>query len=186
MDEEVETLLLEVRATVAPFKRDVAEMRAEVDRSLGSGLEIAGRSLERSLSRALRTGKLGFDDLKAAALRAMDDIAAASLRALMPRGGSGGLGGILGGLVGSVLGLPGRAHGGPVSEGRPYVVGERGPEVFVPGSSGQVQPMAGNASQTIVNIRLSSPMAAREVPVMARSSRQVGHAVRRALREAKR
>ena len=31
-----------------------------------------------------------------------------------------------------------RQHGGPVSAGRPYMVGERGPEMFVPGQSGSV------------------------------------------------
>ena len=31
-----------------------------------------------------------------------------------------------------------RQHGGPVSAGVPYLVGERGPEMFVPGSSGSV------------------------------------------------
>ena len=34
--------------------------------------------------------------------------------------------------------IPGRQHGGPVSAGRPYVVGEAGPELFVPGRSGSV------------------------------------------------
>lgn len=33
-----------------------------------------------------------------------------------------------------------RASGGPVSSGRPYVVGERGPEVFVPSAPGQIVP----------------------------------------------
>ena len=37
-------------------------------------------------------------------------------------------------------GLPGRQHGGPVSAGVPYRVGERGEEIFVPGSSGSVVP----------------------------------------------
>jgi hypothetical protein len=31
-----------------------------------------------------------------------------------------------------------RAMGGPVSSGSPYIVGEKGPELFVPGSSGQI------------------------------------------------
>jgi hypothetical protein len=31
-----------------------------------------------------------------------------------------------------------RAMGGPVSSGSPYLVGEKGPELFVPGSSGQI------------------------------------------------
>jgi hypothetical protein len=34
--------------------------------------------------------------------------------------------------------LPGRANGGPVSGNTPYLVGERGPELFVPGVSGSV------------------------------------------------
>ena len=34
--------------------------------------------------------------------------------------------------------LPGRANGGPVSGNQPYIVGERGPELFVPGVSGSV------------------------------------------------
>ena len=31
-----------------------------------------------------------------------------------------------------------RASGGPVSDGAPYIVGEQGPELFVPGASGQI------------------------------------------------
>ena len=35
---------------------------------------------------------------------------------------------------------PGRAVGGPVASGMPYVVGERGPELFVPSSNGTIIP----------------------------------------------
>lgn len=35
---------------------------------------------------------------------------------------------------------PGRAAGGPVAGGKPYVVGEKGPELFVPNQSGQIIP----------------------------------------------
>jgi hypothetical protein len=35
---------------------------------------------------------------------------------------------------------PGKALGGPVSRGFPYIVGERGPELFVPGMSGSIIP----------------------------------------------
>jgi hypothetical protein len=37
-------------------------------------------------------------------------------------------------------GLPGRAEGGPVEEERPYLVGEKGPEVFVPEQRGTILP----------------------------------------------
>lgn len=36
-----------------------------------------------------------------------------------------------------------RAHGGPVSAGTSYVVGERGPELFTPSASGQITPNGG-------------------------------------------
>jgi len=36
--------------------------------------------------------------------------------------------------------LPGRAMGGPVMAGTPYLVGERGPEVFVPNTMGAILP----------------------------------------------
>ena len=49
--------------------------------------------------------------------------------------------------------MPFRASGGPVSRGSPYVVGERGPEVFVPGRSGRIlngsQSMRGGGDVTI-------------------------------------
>lgn len=37
-------------------------------------------------------------------------------------------------------GLTGRATGGPVSQNTPYMVGERGPELFVPNKSGSIVP----------------------------------------------
>ena len=36
--------------------------------------------------------------------------------------------------------ITGKAMGGPVSKGTPYLVGERGPELFVPGTSGGIVP----------------------------------------------
>lgn len=58
--------------------------------------------------------------------------------------GSGPLGGVLGGstgggLLGSLFGGF-RAHGGPVSAGRTYMVGEQGPELFKPIQSGSIIP----------------------------------------------
>ena len=41
---------------------------------------------------------------------------------------------------GIVKALTGKAMGGPVSSGSPYVVGEKGPELFVPNSSGSIIP----------------------------------------------
>lgn len=47
--------------------------------------------------------------------------------------------------------VPGRANGGPVSAGSPYVVGERGPELFVPRNSGSIIPNgAGGINVSVV------------------------------------
>lgn len=51
--------------------------------------------------------------------------------------------------------LEGRAMGGPVSSNTPYIVGERGPELFVPNSSGSVVPnnkMGGVTVAPVYNI----------------------------------
>ena len=44
------------------------------------------------------------------------------------------------GTFGPNYGIPQRALGGAVSAGTPYLVGERGPELFVPGASGNIVP----------------------------------------------
>jgi hypothetical protein len=56
-------------------------------------------------------------------------------------GGAGGGGGGWAGVVSGLAGLfGGRAVGGPVMAGTPYVLGERGPELFVPDRPGRVMP----------------------------------------------
>ena len=53
-------------------------------------------------------------------------------------------------------GFSGRAAGGPVSGGTPYVVGEKGPELFVPGSSGNIVPNhAMGGTNVVVNVDAS-------------------------------
>ena len=64
MDEEIERLMVSVRADTQGFARDVGEMRAQLDGPLAAGADRAGRQIESALMRAIRTGKLGFDDLK--------------------------------------------------------------------------------------------------------------------------
>ena len=180
---DFEDALVRVRADTRGFARDVAEMRGLLEGGLASGAERAGRGVEGALLRAARTGKLGFEDLKRTALGVMDDIARAALRGGLQAvlGGSGGSG-LLGSLLGSALGLPGRATGGPVSPARPYWVGERGPELFVPTASGRVEAAGASARQVNVAIRVQAEAGAAPA-ALARSSRQVARAVRAALAE---
>ncbi len=190
MDEEIERLVIGIRADTAGFARDVADMRGTLEGSFGSGVERAGELLENTLIRAIRTGKLGFEDLKRIALSVMADIAAAAIRngigTILSGGQSGGQGGLLTGLTSILtagLGLPGRATGGPVSPGRAFMVGERGPEVFVPTSSGSIAALSGSASRDVrISIAINAP-AGSAPDMLARSSRQVARAVRSALQQ---
>ncbi|HEX9965948.1 MAG TPA: tail tape measure protein [Allosphingosinicella sp.] len=184
MDEEIERLLVSVRADTGGFARDVAEMKGQLEGPLADGLERAGRVLETALVRAVRTGKLGFEDLKRVALSAMAEIAAAAIRAgVQAAAGGGSKGGLLAAaaqVLSSLLGAPGRATGGPVAPGRPYLVGERGPELFVPTASGRVETGRAASRDIRMSIVVSAP--AGEAPqALARSSRQVARAVKQAL-----
>ena len=185
MDEEIERLVVSVRADTASFARDVASMRGELEGPLVSGAGRAGRLIDNALARAITTGKLGFDDLKKVALSAMSEIAQASLRSLFgSSNGGAGIGSSLingiSGLVSSLFGAPGRATGGPVSAGRGYVVGERGPELFVPSSGGRIERFGGGSRDVRVAIAIQSP-APSDPQVLRQSSRQVAKAVRSAL-----
>ena len=187
MDDEIERLLVSVRPDTAGFAKDVATMRAELDGPFAHGAERAGRVLESALGRAIRTGRLGFEDLKRVALAAMAEIAAAAIRAGVQAaaGGAGGQGGLFAAaaqLLAAVLGAPGRATGGPVSPGRPYLVGERGPELFVPTASGRIEPLAGSGHgrEIRVSINVNAPPGS-EPRALQASSRQVARAVRQAL-----
>ncbi len=192
MDEEIERLVVAVRADTQGFARDVALMRAELDGPFAAGMERAGRMLEHSLVRALQTGKFGFEDLRRIALSVLSEIASAAIRSGLDSltGGGGGQGGLLSSL-GPLLtnlfgGAPGRATGGPVSPGRAYRVGEYGPELFVPTSSGRVEAHGSGrgAAQVNVTIRVSDNGRMSAPDALQRSSRQVARAVRAALARA--
>ncbi|HEX8214275.1 MAG TPA: tail tape measure protein [Allosphingosinicella sp.] len=185
MDEEIESLIVSVRADTSAFSRDVAEMRSALDGPLAAGAEKAGRALENALIRAVRTGKLSFEDLKRVALSVMAEIAAAAIRsgigAVLSGGAGKGAGGAAGALIAGLLGPPGRATGGPVAPGRAYIVGERGPELFVPTASGRVETgPAGGAREIRMSITINAPSGA-EPRALAASGRQVARAVRQAL-----
>ena len=191
MTDPVDSLLIDVRANTQGFASDVAAMRSTFDGTLVDGFARAGTVLERGLLSAIRKGSLGFEDLKQIAFNVLDQIAAQALQGLFGSGGSGssgGLGGLLnlGGLLGSILGLPGRATGGPVSPGRGYLVGERGPEMFVPTSAGRIEANLGpgGARRDVkVSITIAAPTGTSAPQALQRSSRQVASAVRRALSE---
>lgn len=191
MTDTFEELVIDVRASTDGFASDVEAMRRTLDGSLLDGFSRAGNVLERGLLGALRRGSLGFDDLKRVAFSALGEIAGYALQSGIGNlfgstsGGGGGLGNLLGQTIGALFGLPGRATGGPVAPGRAYLVGERGPEVFVPTAAGRVETgMAAPGRDVRVAIQIAVPRGQAAPTAMQRSSRQIASAVRRALQQA--
>jgi hypothetical protein len=63
----------------------------------------------------------------------------------------------MGGITGAPI--PGKAIGGTVAKNQPYIVGERGPELFIPGGSGTIIPnrnLGGGKSGNSFNINVDA------------------------------
>jgi hypothetical protein len=92
--------------------------------------------LEDAFVKFAKTGKLSFKDMVNSIIEDLLRMQIkASITKIMGLGGSsGGSGGLFGGSI-----IPGiLASGGPVSGNRPYIVGERGPELFMPAAGGSM------------------------------------------------
>ncbi len=136
-----------IRGSTAKIGADGA---AEEIEKLSTFAEQAGRNIQDALGDSLESLLAGnfksIGDLWADTLRKMvAQAAAAQLNSYLFGDTFGQKGGSLGGAVGDLFKFissfgGARADGGPVSAGRAYLVGERGPELMVPGASGTVVP----------------------------------------------
>ncbi|SBV33941.1 conserved protein of unknown function [uncultured Sphingopyxis sp.] len=182
--DEVNEMVVAVRADTGAFRRDIAALRAELGGPLVVEADRAGRAIERALSRAIVSGKLGFEDLKRLALSVMADIARAAIaNGIGAVGGGSGGGGLLSlgaSIAAALFGAPGRATGGPVSAGRAYRVGERGPELFVPTASGRIEAAGGGVRNIAITVNVRGE-AGSEPQRLAQTGRQLARAVRRAV-----
>lgn len=72
--------------------------------------------------------------------------------------------------------IPGLASGGPVTGGQPYIVGERGPEMFVPASSGTIVPNGAGAAggPTTIVVQIGDREIGRVVADALRQNKLIG------------
>lgn len=99
--------------------------------------EAVGKKLETSLVDAFMNIRTGAEGLKDAMDQILKMIIAELIRVTIVQQTVGAVAGF--------FGFTPRAKGGPVTGGRPYLVGEQGPELFVPGQSGGIVPNNGLA-----------------------------------------
>lgn len=157
---ETQRKIAEIRVShdLSPEKRDLLISQArrnqgmqEMFISMQDSLKATQRvydavfgNMEKALENFVRTGKLSFKDL---ARSIIQDLILIQLKAsatmlfnsfLRTMGFS--FGSASGGTITGGSGLIPRAYGGSVNAGTSYMVGERGPEMFVPRTSGTIVP----------------------------------------------
>ena len=136
-------------------------------RSIEQAVDRTFTAMENSIARAVVSGKSSIEDFVASVLASLDRLAVKEFM-LAP------LEEAVGGLIEAILPPGGaRAEGGPVDAGQSYLVGENGPELFVPSSGGSIVP---NARPSIVlNVQ------ARDAQSFLKSQSQVAAMLSRAL-----
>jgi tape measure domain-containing protein len=114
---------------------------------IDEGFKKAVGSLPKELSTAIVKGENLFKTLENSFNNMLENILQQILQSqiqqaltqlLTPSGGGGGSSNFLATAASFLFGAPGKAVGGPVAKDRPYMVGEQGPEMFMPNTAGQI------------------------------------------------
>jgi len=121
--------------------RFIRDMPTELEQGAKAFDSLMG-NMESAIDRFVKTGKIGFKDL---ARSIIQDMLAMQIKAAA----SGFLSSLFGSMFGmksnpyqpaAVMGFAGYADGGSPAVGQPAIVGERGPEIFVPRTAGTIIP----------------------------------------------
>jgi hypothetical protein len=135
--EDVRQRMTELPAVVGDGLSSIQFFAKEVQSAVGG----VASTLERGLVDAFTTGRMKAREMLQDILKQIMQVV---VRAMILRPLMGALGGMMGdttlGKAFTAYANPGAAIGGPVSAGRPYLVGEHGPEVIVPAGDGNVIP----------------------------------------------
>lgn len=143
------------------YSRAMLDASEDFDRAIPASEEVdkmssAAKELGMTFSSAFEDAVIGGKKLRDVFDGLLQDIARIVLRRSVTEPLAAAIGGFdWGGLFGSIFGA--RANGGPITAGMPYLVGERGPELIVPSTSGKVLPnhaLRGTGSDQPVNIKV--------------------------------
>lgn len=147
----------DVEAQVA--QNEAAQKQLKTVEDLNAIYNQIGTSITSGVLDGITAAVEGTKSLGESASQVLKDIAKQLLRSgiiqlLSSLGGNDGVGffSFLSGTLGK------RAMGGPVSAGTPYMVGERGPELFMPRQGGSIIPnnaLGGGSTNVVVNVDAS-------------------------------
>lgn len=141
-----------MREALINYQEEMRKMEAMTDAVWGN--------MSRAIDNFVRTGKLSFKDL---ARSIIQDLIRIQLQSQMTTifktfvgsifgGGMRGTGMNSVGATGGYNSLAPFADGGAISQGQPALVGERGPEVFVPRSAGTIVPNHALGGSGVTNV----------------------------------
>ena len=167
IDELVERMGGKRREEVEALVRgnEALKERVQLQEDLDALFDSIGASIESGIINSITTGLEaltgGVEDLDEALQKIASDTLKQIGQALIRFGlnNIGGQGVGIGELIGNLF----KAEGGPVTGGQPYIVGERGPELIVPSSSGTVL----SNQDTMAALARYSPGNARSIEELA-------------------
>jgi len=161
------TLLLGLNNTKLDDQNNKIKKIKDSTDGVGDAFEKIGDSIAQGVSTALTDAILQARTLGEAAKGILNMIA----RQLLQLGINTALGAIFGGPFAK---LPGFAAGGKPPVGRPSIVGERGPELFVPSSAGTIIPNHSLGGGVTNNIVVNVDASGSNVEGNERQSRELG------------
>ena len=183
-------LVVEIGADLSPLSQSLSQAGRDVNafasgtvgsaaRGMSSVFEASSRAMERSIARAARTGEFSIRGMVNAIV---SDLSRIAIRRFIVTPIEDAVKGLADAAFSSLGGL---AVGGPAGAGSAYIVGEHGPEVFVPSGNGEIVPGAQAARerpQIVVNVQTrdaqsflksESQVAAMLTRVLARGQRNL-------------
>jgi tape measure domain-containing protein len=140
--------ILTATAQIKNASSGLKSLYADIGMSLKSGIVDA---IQGAIDGTKSLGDVASQVLRNIANKLLDVAINMALFGEMSGTGSGG------GLLGGLFKPSPRAMGGSVRAGQPYLVGERGPELFMPGRSGGIAPTGsfGGGVNVVVNVDAS-------------------------------
>ncbi len=151
----------------------VADAGLAIEKSISGSFN----SVASTIARAAVSGKTSIDQMVNAILADFDRIAIKNFIAAPIES-------LISSVIGSVLPVSGaRAAGGPVSAGAAYLVGEQGPELFVPSANGSI---AANGAQAPARPQIVMNVTTPDAQSFLKSQSQLAALMSRALMQGQR
>ena len=139
-------------------KEELLKRNAEAAKKLKEKFDAIGESVEQNLVQNLTDAVMGAQSLGDALSNVLKNIQRQLIQ-LAIQSAVSGIGGLFSNFLGGIFGVnpQPRAMGGSVSAGGSFLVGERGPELFVPQKSGNIVPnrSLGGSTNVVVNVDAS-------------------------------